>query len=52
MIAVFKPAPMPISIERYEKMAAVGVLARDDRVELIDGEILEMEPAGAVCVIA
>lgn len=46
MIAVFKPAPMAISIERYEKMAAAGVLTRDDRVELIDGEILEMAPIG------
>ena len=46
MIAVFKPAPMAISIERYEKMAAAGVLTRDDRVQLIDGEILEMAPIG------
>ncbi|HEV2270255.1 MAG TPA: Uma2 family endonuclease [Steroidobacteraceae bacterium] len=46
MIAVFKPAPMPISIDRYEKMAAAGVLTRDDRVELVDGEILEMAPIG------
>jgi Uma2 family endonuclease len=46
MIAVFKPAPMAISIERYEKMAAAGVLTRDDRVELIAGEILEMAPTG------
>lgn len=46
MIAIFKPAPMPISIERYEKMAAAGVLTRDDRVELIEGEILERAPIG------
>lgn len=52
MIAVFKPAPMAISIERYDrpgsatKMAAAGVLTRDDRVQLIDGEILEMAPIG------
>jgi Uma2 family endonuclease len=46
MIAVFKPAPMPISIDRYEKMAAAGVLTRDDRVELIEGEILEMASIG------
>jgi Uma2 family endonuclease len=35
---------MRITIDRYQKMVATGVLTRDDHVELIDGEILEIAP--------
>jgi len=35
-----------IDVNRYEKMIAAGVLTKDDRVELIDGEILEVAPIG------
>ena len=41
------------TIEEYEKMAATGILAGDDRVELIDGEVVQMSPIGdthAACV--
>jgi hypothetical protein len=34
------------TIEEYEKMVATGVLAEDDCVELIEGEIVEMSPIG------
>ncbi len=41
------------TVEQYHKMADLGVLAEDERVELIRGEIIEMSPIGtrhAACV--
>ena len=46
MSAAAVPGRMRISVERYLKMAAVGVLTHEDRVELIEGEILNMPPVG------
>lgn len=34
------------TIEEYHKMAEVGLLGEGDRVELIDGEVVEMSPIG------
>ena len=34
------------TVEEYDRMVAVGILTADDRVELLDGEILEMAPIG------
>ena len=34
------------TVDEYHKMAEAGIFAEDDRVELLDGEIVEMTPIG------
>src|SRR5947209_11599809 len=42
------------NVDEYYRMAAAGVFSEDDRVELIEGEIVEKNPIGsrhAACVV-
>jgi Uma2 family endonuclease len=50
---VAPPARRPFTVSEYERLIAADILHEDDRVELINGEILEMTPIGvrhAACV--
>jgi Uma2 family endonuclease len=35
-----------LTVEQYHRMGDVGILHTDDRVELIEGELIEMPPSG------
>jgi Putative restriction endonuclease len=39
-------ARRPFTVEEFQRMRTAGILKEDDRVELIDGEVRKMSPAG------
>lgn len=46
------PKPRLFTVDEYYKMAEVGILRPDERVELIEGVIVEMSPVGDKHVMA
>lgn len=48
--AAFPPPPAAkprrFTVAEYHRMAEAGIIGRDERVELIEGEIIEMAPIG------
>lgn len=45
-MAIAELRPRKITVDEYHRMADAGILRRQERVELIDGIIVEMSPIG------
>ena len=39
----------PFTVEEYHRMAEAGIFRPEERVELIDGELIEMAPGIGRC---
>jgi Uma2 family endonuclease len=46
MSAAFTPSRYKLSIDDYHKLGDAGILDEDSRVELIEGDLIEMAPIG------
>ena len=52
---VSEPDTLPrrrFTVEEYEQLVQVGILADDERVELLEGELIEMSPINLSHVLA
>jgi Uma2 family endonuclease len=47
MSVVFTPQRRKLSADQFERMGQTGILGPDARVELIEGEMIEMAPIGS-----
>ncbi len=47
MSVVFTPQRRKLSADQFERMGETGILGPDARVELIEGELIEMPPIGS-----
>lgn len=46
MSAIVDPPRHKLSIDDFERLVAAGILAEDSRVELIEGDLIDMPPIG------
>lgn len=46
MSAVFTPTRYKLSVDDYHKLGEAGILSEDSRIELIEGDLIEMAPIG------
>lgn len=52
MNAVFTPQRTRISVEQFQRMGEAGIFGPEERIELIEGELLNMAPIGTRHVFA
>jgi hypothetical protein len=46
-MATVSPTPRRFTVDEYYRLGETGILTPDERVELIEGEIIQMPPIGS-----